>query len=125
LFYIFRLTNELNSIEGEIWREKLPPNNQNDDEYYLIYLKQKTNYSENNSYEWYQTHADQFYLDACFVLAIQFYTYCIELQPNITNIYLKRAACYLKVFEVYLNKYFIFAKKKTNKSFLFFSHKKF
>jgi len=95
----FRLIIELNSIENETWREKLP-NDQNDDQRYLIYLKQKTNYSEENSYEWYQTYADQLYLDACFVLAIRFYTYCIELQPHTTNIYLKRAACYVKVFEV-------------------------
>jgi hypothetical protein len=103
---LFRLITELNSTEGELWREKLP-SDQNDAERYVSYLKLKTNYSEENCYEWYQTYADQFYLDACFVLAIRFYTVCIELQPEMKHIYLKRAACYLKVFEV-IFKYLIF-----------------
>lgn len=88
----------MNSTEGENWREKLP----DDDERYLTYLKSTTNYSEENSLEWYQTHADRFYLDACFVLAIRFYTVCIELQSETKDVYLKRAACYSKVFEVNL-----------------------
>jgi len=95
----FRLTLELNSTEGETWRENLP-NDQNDAERYLTYLKIKTNFSEENAFQWYQMHADRLYLDTCFILAIRFYTICIELQPNLTNNYLKRAACYLKVFEV-------------------------
>ncbi len=108
---LFRLINELNSTEDKNWRENLP-NNQNDIERYVIYLKLKTNYSEINSYEWYLNHANQFYLDGCFVLAIRFYTICIELQPEIKDVYLKRAACYLKVFEVkskFIKKKFMFS----------------
>lgn len=90
-------------MDDDTWREKLP-NNQNDDERYLIYLKEKTNYSEENSYQWYLTYADQLYHDACFVLAIYFYTFSIEVQPEIIDTYLKRAACYLKVFEVCIEK---------------------
>ncbi|CAF3097831.1 unnamed protein product [Rotaria sp. Silwood2] len=93
-----KLEIELNSTEDKAWREKLS-NDKNDDEHYLTYLKIKYEYSENNAYEWYQTYADQLYLDACFVLAIQCYTFCIELQPNTTYAYLKRAECYLNVFE--------------------------
>ncbi|CAF3746768.1 unnamed protein product [Rotaria sordida] len=93
-----KLEIELNSSEDKTWREKLL-NDKNDDERYLTYLKMKNEYSENNSYEWYRTYADQLYLDACFVLAIRCYTFCIELQPNTTYAYLKRAACYLNVFE--------------------------
>ncbi|CAF3784793.1 unnamed protein product [Rotaria sordida] len=93
-----KLEIELNSSEDKTWREKLL-NDENDDERYLTYLKMKNEYSENNSYEWYRTYADQLYLDACFVLAIRCYTFCIELQPNTTYAYLKRAACYLNVFE--------------------------
>lgn len=95
IFY-FRLISELNSLEGENWREKLSYS----DEQFLTYLKLKTNFSEENAGQWFLTHADQFFLDACFVLAIKFYNYSLELQPERTEIYLKRAACYLKVYEV-------------------------
>lgn len=95
----FRLEVELNSAEGEAWREKLSKDT-NDSEQFLTYIKTKHGYSDENAYEWYRTHADQFYQDACFVLAIQFYTYCIELQPTENSTYLQRAACYLNVFEV-------------------------
>ncbi|CAF2993598.1 unnamed protein product [Rotaria socialis] len=93
-----RLEIEFNANGDETWREKLP-SNQNDDEQYLTYLKLKTEYSETNAYEWYRTYADQHYGDGCFILAIKFYTKCIELQPDKTDVYLKRAACYLNVFE--------------------------
>ena len=86
------------SSEGENWREKLP-NDQNDHERYLNYLKSTTDFSQENAHQWYQTHADRLYLDGCFVLATWFYTMCIELQSDIKECYSKRAACYLKVFE--------------------------
>lgn len=89
----------MNASDGDSWREKIKES-QSDDERYLYYLKLKNDYTEDNSFQWYQTYADQFYVDGCFVLAIQFYTKCIGLQPNATDIYLKRAACYLSVFEV-------------------------
>ena len=102
----FRLTFELNSTEGDNWREKLP-NDQNDHERYVNYFKSINNYSEENSYQCHLAHAEQLYLDACYILAIWFYTICIELRPEIKEGYLKRAACYLKVFEVgkYLRRY--------------------
>jgi hypothetical protein len=106
---LFRLTNELNSTEGELWKEKLP-SDQNDIERFVNYLKLKTNYSEVNCCEWYLNHAERFYLDGCFVLAIRFYTVCIELQPDMKDAYLKRAACYLKVYEVKFE-YLIFRKE--------------
>ncbi|CAF0937621.1 unnamed protein product [Adineta ricciae] len=90
---IERLTIQLNSTDGDTWREQLPTS-QDDDELFFIYLKRPE-----QSYDWHQTNADQFYLDACFVLAIRCYTRCIELQPDEPNSYLKRAACYLKVYE--------------------------
>ncbi|CAF2074275.1 unnamed protein product [Rotaria magnacalcarata] len=93
-----KLEIEFNANGDETWREKLP-SNQNDDEQYLTYLKLKTEYSETNAYEWYRTYADQYYDDGCFILAIKFYTKCIELQPDKTDVYLKRAGCYLNVFE--------------------------
>jgi len=98
-FYLLRLTIELNATEGETWREKLPEDN-NDDERYLTYIKIKDNYSGTNPYEWYRNRGNQLYLDACFVLAIKCYTHCIEFKPDIAFPYTNRAACYLKVFEV-------------------------
>ncbi|CAF3694483.1 unnamed protein product [Rotaria sp. Silwood1] len=93
-----KLETELNSTTDEKWREKLTVD-KNDDEHYLTYLKTKNEYSENNSYEWYRKHADQLYIDGCFILAIRCYTFCIEFQSTTTYSYLKRAACYLNVFE--------------------------
>lgn len=93
-FFAFRLTIRLNSTDEETWREQLPTN-QDDDERFFQYLKRPE-----ESYDWHQMNADRFYLDACFVLAIRCYTRCIELQPDDPNLYLKRAACYLKVYEV-------------------------
>ncbi|CAF0818380.1 unnamed protein product [Adineta ricciae] len=87
------LTIRLNSTDGDTWREQLPTS-QDDDELFFLYLKRSE-----QSYDWHQMNADQFYLDACFVLAIRCYTRCIELQPDEPNSYLKRAACYLKVHE--------------------------
>ena len=116
----FRLINELNSKEGEIWKEKLP-SDQNDIERFVIYLKLKTNYSEETRYEWYFNHAEQFYLDACYILAIRFYSNCIELQPDMKNTYLKRAASYLKVFEVGKQNRFHFVRKI---NLIYFSRKR-
>jgi hypothetical protein len=96
---MFRLAIELKATEGNTWREKLPKDN-NDDERYLTFIKSKDNYSDSNQYEWYRERGNQLYLDACFVLAIQCYTYCIQLKPTIAALYSSRAACYLKVFEV-------------------------
>ncbi|CAF1219727.1 unnamed protein product [Adineta steineri] len=93
-----KLSIELNSDEAETWREKLPTD-QNDDECFLTYLKHQNTFEENDAYHWYEKYAEEFYSDACFVLAIRYYTYCIELQSNNISVYLKRAACYLKVFE--------------------------
>ncbi|UJR21886.1 hypothetical protein I4U23_024958 [Adineta vaga] len=87
-----RLTIELNSTGDDTWRERLQTNS--DDDYYLHNLN-----NSNESYEWYQIKGDDFYLSACFILAIRCYTICIELQPNHTQTYLKRAECYLKVYE--------------------------
>lgn len=99
LFLIFRLTIELKTTEGNDWRNKVPQDN-NDDQRYLTYIKTKSNYSDSNQYAWYRERGNQLYLDACFILAIQCYTYCIEFEPNIAATYSNRAACYLKVFEV-------------------------
>ena len=90
---------ELNETEGEDWREKLPKDN-NDDERYLTYVKRKDNYAGDNQYEWYLKRGIHLYLDACYVLAIKCYTYCIEFKSDIATPYSNRAACYLKVFEV-------------------------
>ncbi|CAF1187969.1 unnamed protein product [Adineta steineri] len=93
-----KLTSELNVAEGENWREKLPKDT-NDDERYLAYIKIKDNSSTKNQFEWYRERGNQLYIDACFILAIQCYTYCIELKSTIATLYSNRAACYLKVFE--------------------------
>jgi hypothetical protein len=100
LFLMFRLTVKLNATEGEKWREKLPQDDNNDDERYLTYIKIKDKYTDNDQYQWYRNRGNQLYLDACFVLAIRCYTYCIELKPDIAFTYTSRAVCYLKVFEV-------------------------
>ncbi|CAF4266909.1 unnamed protein product, partial [Adineta steineri] len=81
-----KLSVELNSNEDETWREKLPTD-QNDDECFLTYLKHQNTFEENNAYHWYEKYAEEFYSDACFVLAIRYYTYCIELQSNNISIY--------------------------------------
>ena len=96
-FFVFRLKIRLSSTDGDTWREQLP-SSQDDDELFFLYLKRPE-----QSYDWHQMNADQFYGDACFVLAIRCYTRCIELQPDESNSYLKRAACYLKVYEVNSN----------------------
>jgi hypothetical protein len=96
--FISRLSAALIKAEGEKWRDKLPKNN-NDDENYLIYIKTKVKFTDNDPYDWYRQRGNQLYLDACFVLAIRCYTYCIELKPDIAFSYANRAACYLKVFE--------------------------
>ncbi|CAF0950852.1 unnamed protein product [Rotaria sordida] len=93
-----KLAIELNKIEGKTWQEKLPKDN-NDDERYLTYIKTKDEFSNKNQYDWYRERGNQLYLDACFVLAMQCYTYCIELKPEVASLYSNRAACYLKVFE--------------------------
>ncbi|CAF3435057.1 unnamed protein product [Rotaria sp. Silwood1] len=93
-----KLAIELNKTEGETWREKLPKDN-NDDERYLTYIKTKDDFSTKNQYDWYRERGNQLYLDACFILAIRCYTYCIELKPDVASLYSNRAACYLKVFE--------------------------
>ena len=85
--------------EGVNWREKLPKDN-DDAGRYLTYIKAKTNYSDDNQYGWYRERGNQLYMDACFILAIQWYTHCIELKSNVAFLYSNRAACYLKVFEV-------------------------
>ncbi len=113
------MADELNKTEGETWREKLPKNN-NDDERYLTYIKIKDNYSDNDPYQWYRSRGNQLYLDACFVLAIQCYTHCIELKSDIAFPYTNRAACYLKVFEVKLKFLFYF---KINKKKFFLATK--
>jgi len=105
------LAIELKTTEGETWRKKLPQDN-NDDERYLTYIKTKDNYSDNDSNNWYRTRGNQLYLDACFVLAIRCYTYCIELKPDIAFPYTNRAACYLKVFEV-KSKFYLISTKET------------
>ena len=64
-------------------------------------MKLKTNYSDEDTFQWFVTHADKLYSDGCFVLAIQFYNYAVEIQTEDNDeIYVERAACYLKVFEV-------------------------
>ncbi|CAF4953278.1 unnamed protein product [Rotaria sp. Silwood1] len=42
----------------------------------------KTEYSENNSYEWYRIHVDLLYLDACFVFAIRSACHLNVLEPQ-------------------------------------------
>ena len=94
----------MKAAEGEKWREKLAAN-KDDEEHYLTYIKSKDNYTESGQYEWYRARGNQLYLDACFVLAIRCYTFCIELKPDIATSYANRAACYLKVFEVRLKEH--------------------
>ncbi len=105
---------ELKTTEGENWREKLPKDT-NDDERYLTYIKIKDNSSDPDPYQQYRHRGNQLYLDACYVLAIRCYTYCIELKPGIALPYINRAACYLKVFEVELKN---FIGLEINESFL-------
>ncbi|CAM4747662.1 unnamed protein product [Rotaria magnacalcarata] len=93
-----KLATDLNMNEGENWREKLPQDT-NDDERYLTYIKTKDEFTDSNPFEWYRKRGNQLYIDACYVLAIRCYTYCIELKPDIATSYSNRAACYLKVFE--------------------------
>jgi hypothetical protein len=88
----------LNTTEGKTWREKLPLDS--DGERYLTFIKVKDNYSGTNDYDWHRLRGNQLYMDACFVLAIQCYTHCIQLKPNVVLPYLNRGSCYLKVFEV-------------------------
>lgn len=88
----------------------------------MNYFKSTNEYSDENVYQCHLTHADQLYLDGCYVLAIWFYTICIELQSDMKECYLKRAACYLKVFEVgscelilscvYVNVFFLYRSHK-------------
>ncbi|CAF1273581.1 unnamed protein product [Adineta ricciae] len=95
-----KLIPDLEATEGINWREKLPKDN-DDAGRYLTYIKTKTNYSDDKQYEWYRERGNQLYMDACFVLAIQWYTHCIDLNSNVAFLYSNRAACYLKVFEPY------------------------
>ncbi|CAF3328850.1 unnamed protein product [Rotaria socialis] len=93
-----KLATDLNTNEGEKWREKLPQDT-NDDVRYLTYIKTKDEFTDDNPFEWYRKRGNQLYIDACYVLSIRCYTYCIELKPDIATSYSNRAACYLKVFE--------------------------
>ena len=94
----FRLAIDLDESEGENWRDRVPKDTK-DDERYFNYLKRKDK-PDDDLYDWYRKHANQLYLDACYILAIHYYTLCAELQPKQHLSYLNRAACYLKVFEV-------------------------
>lgn len=96
---MFRLIPDLIATEGANWREKLPQDT-SDDERYLAFLKIRSSYSDSNQYEWYRERGNQLYMDACFILAIQLYTRCIDLKANVPFLYSNRAACYLKAFEV-------------------------
>ncbi|CAF3832511.1 unnamed protein product, partial [Adineta steineri] len=81
---------------------------------FLTYLKHQNTFEENNAYHWYEKYAEEFYSNACFVLAIRYYTYCIELQSNNISIYLKRAACYLKPQKAINDCDFVLKQDKTN-----------
>lgn len=105
IFSCFRLSADLNTNEGENWREKLPKEN-DDDERYFAYIKTKDEFTNDNQFDWYRKRGNQLYLDACFVLAIRCYTNCIQISSDNAASYSNRAACYLKVFEVRFSLFF-------------------
>ena len=101
IFCLFRLEEELLNMYGDEWREHLPKENI---DVFLEYVRLNgPTTNEPFDANRYMILANVTFEDACYIHSIKYYSTVIELDPTNLTALMKRAVCYVKVFEVRSN----------------------
>lgn len=91
------MESELYEIYGDQWRERLPTE---ETDVLLEYVRLNRPGEEEFGLEQFVKLAESAFDDGCYVHATKYYSTVIELDPENWTAYAKRAACYVKVYEV-------------------------
>ena len=91
------MEGELYDIYGDQWRERLP---KEDTDVLLEYVRLNRPGDEELGLREFVKLAELAFDDGCYVHAIKYYSTVIELDPENWTAYAKRAASYVKVYEV-------------------------